>query len=244
MHNNTDLPQAAVLTVTSSLAADEVPVSTKQKGDAFRGLLRHGSSIKTGQIPAVMDRNEPVGSSRVAGLIPDDLDTAESAAFSARAGLLPAALDIADPAGSSPGAGLSPAAPPDLASPVTTAMPSTEPASPLASPRKKSLFSRLRSTKPVVQQPFETQPELLRQQSSVHEAALQSPRQKGFKGLFRSVTFAGTNLTSQDDYQLALNCLVLHCNFFGTFFMLSSGCDCHSPAPKIIFHDNMGIVQG
>lgn len=199
MHNDTDLPQAAVLTATSSLAADEMPVSTMQKSDAFRGSLRHGSSTKTGQIPAVMDRNEPVGSSRVAGLIPDALDTAEPAAFSTRAGLLPAALDIADPALSSPGAGLSPAAPPDLALPVTIAMPSTEPASPLASPRKKSLFSGLRSTKSVVQQPFETQPELLHQQSSVHEAALQSPRQKGFKGLFRSTTFAGT---SQDNYNL------------------------------------------
>ena len=197
LHSDTDPAQAAAFSAVSGNGTVEMPAASKQTGDAFLESLRHDSRAKTGQIAAVMGRAEPESCSPRAELRPDTLDSAEPAASSTRAGLFAAA-------------------PSDLALPVASAMPSTELPSPLASPRKRSLFSRLRSSRPVVQQPSETQPpetqpsetqasetqasetqpELLSQQRSAREATLQSPGQKGFKGLFRSVSFASKQVPS------------------------------------------------
>ena len=203
--DSTDLVNAAVPTVALSPKSEPVPGSPgKQKKKSFMGLLRHGSSIKSSQIPATIDRadsipNMPSSHSPVvadaaasddpaarAGLISAALVRHESQGPSSAVGHIPPALDQADSddltskedlielaAGTQP------------LSDSITVLSSMQAESPLASPRKKSLFSRLRPTHTPLPKPEDSQSDPLSQQSSEAEPLPASPRQKGFRSLFK-----------------------------------------------------------
>lgn len=204
-YGSRDSASVAVPAAALSSKSEAVPESPgKQKKKSFMGLLRQGSSIKSGQIPAKIDRAEAIPESP-SSHSPVVADVAASDDPAARAGLIPAALgnhESQDPSsvvGHIPPA-LDQADSDDLTSkkelielaagtqPLSdsiTVLPSMQAESPLVSPGKKSLFSRLRPSHAPLPKPEDSQPDRLSQQSSEAEPLPGSPRQKGFKSLFK-----------------------------------------------------------
>ena len=204
-YGSADSASAAVPAAALSSKSEAVPENPgKQKKKSFMGLLRHGSSIKSDQIPATIDRAES-NPDTLSSHSPVVADVAASDDAAARAGLIPAALGRHESRGpSSIVEHIAPAQDPADSDDLTskeellelpadtqplpdsiTVLSSMQAESPSASPRKKSLFSRLRPTHTPLPKPEGGQSDRLSQQSSELEPSPASPRQKGFKSLFK-----------------------------------------------------------
>ena len=148
---------------------EEVVTSSKKKGSSFLGLLRRGSSVKSGQIPAALARTHSAVSSSV------------TAAPLSVPCLDPAAAMVALPSDSHVAVPRHKGLLTQLHSSTPTLQQPEEPA--IASSQSTSLARQGSKAEPLSRQ--SSKAELLSRQGSVLESPPASPRRKGLLGLFR-----------------------------------------------------------